>query len=164
MTNTSSDTVQIDQIELTKRGLDELQAELKELEEIKLPEAIDRVAKAREHGDLSENSEYHSARDDKELIETRIDEIKSVLEKAKVVSATKSHQKVGIGSEVTIKKTGSKLTKTMIIVGEYESDPLHDKISVASPLGKALLKNKRGDKVIAKTPAGEVEYEIIDIK
>jgi len=164
MKNNTSDTVQIDQVELTKQGMEELQSELKELEEIKLPEAIDRVAKAREHGDLSENSEYHSARDDKELIETRIDEIKAVLENATVVSATTSHQKIGIGSKITIKKSGTRTPRVITIVGEYESNPLNGKISVASPLGKALMKKKPGDKVVVKAPAGEVEYEIIDIK
>jgi len=164
MLNNPVTTAQDDLVELTKQGLEELQEELKELETIKLPEATERVAKAREHGDLSENSEYHSARDDKELVETRIDEIKAILEKAKVVTITKSHLKVGIGSKVTIKKTDSKKTKTVTIVGEYESDPLNNKVSVASPLGKALLKKKPGDKTVAKTPTGEVEYEIIEIR
>ena len=133
MSNTKTDTNAPSQIELTKEGLAELQDELKILEEVKLPEAIDRVAIAREHGDLSENSEYHSARDDKELIETRIDEIKAVLENATLVTATKSHQKVGIGSQVTIKKSTEKTKKTVLIVGEYESDPSQNTISIASP-------------------------------
>ena len=149
---------------MTKEGLAELQDELKTLEEVKLPDAIDRVATAREHGDLSENSEYHSARDDKELIETRIDEIKTVIEKATLVTATKSHQKVGIGSQVTIKKSTEKTKKTVLIVGEYESDPLQNKISIASPLGKALAGKKLGDKAIVKAPMGEAEYTILAIK
>lgn len=164
MSNTKTDTNSPSQIELTKEGLTELQDELKTLEEVKLPEAIDRVATAREHGDLSENSEYHSARDDKELIETRIDEIKTVLENATLVTATKSHQKVGIGSQVTIKKSTEKTKKTVLIVGEYESDPLHNKISIASPLGKALAGKKLGDKAIVKAPMGEAEYTILAIK
>lgn len=154
----------LDQVELTKEGLAELQQELLQLEEVKLPEAIERVSTAREHGDLSENSEYHSARSDKELIETRIDEIQSVLEKAIVVTSTKSHLKVGIGSSVTVKKQGDKKNKTYTIVGEYESDPQENKISAASPLGKALIGKKPGDKVMVKAPSGEVEYTIIEIK
>lgn len=164
MSITKTDPNVPNQIELTKEGLAELQDELKTLEEVKLPDAIDRVATAREHGDLSENSEYHSARDDKELIETRIDEIKTVIEKATLVTATKSHQKVGIGSQVTIKKSTEKTKKTVLIVGEYESDPLQNKISIASPLGKALAGKKLGDKAIVKAPMGEAEYTILAIK
>ncbi len=153
-----------DKVELTKEGLAELQQELSQLEEVKLPEAIERVSIAREHGDLSENSEYHSARSDKELIETRIDEIQSVLEKAIVVASTTSHLKVGIGSSVTVKKHGDRKTRTITIVGEYESNPEENKISAASPLGKAIIGKKPGDKVIVKAPSGEVEYTIIEIK
>ena len=152
------------QTELTSEGLNELKEELKELEEDKLPAAIERVATAREHGDLSENSEYHSARDDKELVETRIDQIKSILENAVVVKATKSHQHVGIGSRVTLTKKGSTKKIVYVLVGEYEADPVNGKISVASPLGKALLKKKVGDSAVVSAPAGKTEYTIVEIK
>ncbi|MFZ1721567.1 MAG: transcription elongation factor GreA, partial [Microgenomates group bacterium] len=99
-------------IELTQEGFDELQTELSELRDVKLPAVISRVAKAREHGDLSENAEYHSAQDDQQLVETRIAEIESILSKAKVVQHTKSTVKVGIGSTVEVKKTGQKKTAT----------------------------------------------------
>lgn len=150
-------------IELTAIGLAELQAELKELEEVKLPEAIERVSIARDHGDLSENAEYHSARDDKELIETRISQIQDILDNSTVVKSTRSHQNVGMGSSVTVQKKGQKKTQTFQIVGEFEADPSNGKISSASPLGKALLKRKKGDSVKVVTPAGEVEYTIIKV-
>lgn len=157
-------TTSTNQIELTKEGLAELQEELRELEEIKLPEAIDRVALAREHGDLSENAEYHSARDDKELIETRIDQIKAVLEKAVVVKNTRSSQHVGIGSVVVIQKKGGKTKQTITIVGEFEADPAVGKVSSSSPLGKALLKKKVGDSIKVEAPVGIIEYTVLELK
>lgn len=160
----AQNTATTNQTELTQEGLKELQDELKQLEEVKLPEAIERVAIAREHGDLSENAEYHSARDDKELIETRIDQIKAILDNAVVVRATRSHQQVGIGSTVKLTKKGSSKVITYSLVGEYEADPTNGKVSIASPLGKALNKKKVGDTVVVAAPAGKTEYTIKDIK
>lgn len=151
-------------IELTKEGFDELQTELTELKNFKLPAVIARVAKAREHGDLSENAEYHSAQDDQQLIETRIAEIDSILSKAKVVQHTKSSIKVGIGSKVEVKKKGAKKSTTFNIVGEYESNPAEGKISSVSPLGKALIGKKKGDTVQVEAPSGKISYEILQIK
>ncbi len=151
-------------IVLTKEGLEELQAELKLLQEVKLPEAIERVARARDHGDLSENAEYHSARDDKQLLETRIEQILEILEKAQVVASTHSHQVVGMGSKVQIVKKGSKKNQVVTLVGEFEADPTNGKISVASPMGKSLMGKKRNDVVAVEAPAGRLEYTITDIK
>lgn len=152
-------------IELTQEGYEELKAELEELVATKLPAAIDRVAQAREYGDLSENSEYQNARDDKDLIEARMAEIERVLEKATIVQATKSTQKVGMGSKVTIYVKGKKTAKrTMEIVGEYQANPAESKISNVSPLGKALIGKKKSDEVIVKAPAGEVTYIIDNIQ
>ncbi|EFK96843.1 Transcription elongation factor greA (Transcript cleavage factor greA) [sediment metagenome] len=141
-----------DQVELTEAGVQDLQNELTELEEIKLPEAVTRVSVARDHGDLSENAEYHSARVDKELIETRISQINDILSKAVVVKSTKSHIAVGMGSVVTIQKKGAKKPQIITMVGEFEADPVEGKISSASPLGKALLKKKVGDEVTFSAP------------
>lgn len=152
------------QIELTKEGLEEITAELRELVDVKLPAVINRVAKAREHGDLSENAEYHSARDDQQLLQARIDELQNIIDNAVVVKNTKSQNKVGMGSVVVITKIGTKKEKTIQIVGEFEADPTANKISVGSPLGIAVLGKKKGDTVIVKAPAGEIEYEIINIK
>lgn len=152
------------QIELTKEGLDELQTELTELVEHKLPATILRVTKAREHGDLSENAEYHSARDDQQLLQARIDELQEVISKAKVIKQTKSNTKVGVGSVVVVLKDGSKKEITLKIVGEFEADPKTGKVSNASPMGSSLMGKKKGDKIVVKAPAGKVEYEIINIK
>lgn len=150
-------------IELTKDGLADLQEELNNLKLTKLPAVLDRVAKAREHGDLSENSEYHDARAEQDLIEARIDEIEVVLAKAVVVKETHSTAKVGIGSLVTVKATKSKKSLKVHIVGEFEGDPTNNKVSSVSPIGKALVGKKKGDVVVVKAPAGEVEYKIESI-
>lgn len=152
------------QIELTKEGLEDLQSELEELKNVRLPAVIDRVAKAREHGDLSENAEYHSARDDQQLLETRVEEIENILANATVVQYTKSHAKVGIGSTVVLKKGSAKKSVTFTVVGEFESDPLNGKISSVSPLGKALMGKKKGDQVKVEAPGGSITYEILEIK
>lgn len=152
------------QVELTKDGLEELTAELQELTNVKLPQVIDRVAKAREYGDLSENSEYHSARDEQQLVEARIDEIQSILSNAKMVRYTKGNDKVGVGSIVSLKEETKKGEFTVHIVGEFESTPGENKISSVSPMGKALMGKKKGDKVVVKAPAGETVYTIATIK
>lgn len=152
------------QIELTKEGLDELQAELAELKEQKLVAVIKRVAKAREYGDLSENAEYHSAKEEQEFIETRIEEIETIISRSVVVQNTKSKNTVGIGSTVVVSKKGSKEKKELKIVGEFEADPILGKISVGSPLGEALVGKKKGDTAVFQAPAGEIEYTIIEIK
>jgi transcription elongation factor GreA len=156
-------TTPVQPIELTKEGLADLQNEVEQLKKVKLPSVIDRVAKAREHGDLSENSEYHDARAEQDLIEARIDEIELVLAKAVIVKVTRSTAKVGIGSSVTIKATSGKKEMTVHIAGEFESDPKSHKVSSTSPIGKALMNKKKGDKVTVKAPGGETEYTIESI-
>ena len=152
------------QIVLTEKGVEELTAELDELRTVKLPAVIDRVAKAREYGDLSENAEYHSARDEQQLIETRIDEIVGILAKATTVKNTTTHSKVGMGSTVTVAPTaGKKKSFSIKIVGEFESQPGEDTISSASPMGKAMMGKKKGDTFTVKAPAGETEYTVEDI-
>lgn len=160
-----SDTKAKKIVELTQEGYEELKQEMDELVNVKLPQVIDRVAKARDHGDLSENSEYQNARDDQSIVEARIAEIEAVLANAVVVKNTKSTSKIGVGSTVIIsleKNPSKKFTYT--IVGEFESDPEEGKISSVSPIGKALVSKKKGDKVKVQAPAGEIVYLVEDIK
>lgn len=161
--NKNNDT-QTKNVQLTAAGLEEIKLELQELLEVKLPAAIDRVAKAREYGDLSENSEYHSARDDQELIQTRIDQLQEIVENAQVVQSTKSSTTVGMGSTVTIQRKGNKTKITYTIVGEFESEPGEMKISSVSPMGKSLMGKKKGDSFTVEVPAGQVEYTITSVK
>lgn len=150
-------------VQMTPLGYRQLVDELKQLETVGLPEAIDRVAKAREFGDLSENAEYHSAKEDLAAIEGRIEELKDIINRVNVVDIKKSgEEEVGIGSIVSVTINGSQHEFT--IVGEWEADPSAKKISHESPLGKALLGKKVGDAVEVEAPAGKVVYTIKELK
>jgi len=142
----------------TKEGLKELKQELKKLVEEKRPKLIDRVAVARGHGDLSENSEYTAAREDLAFVEGRIEELKELIARAKLIKTKKTKGEVKLGCKVTVKVNGKK--QTFEVVGEWEADPLKQKISHTSPLGKALLGKKMGEKVKIEAPAGKVIYHI----
>lgn len=153
-----------DKIQLTQEGLEELKAEVKQLKEVKLPKIILRVASAREQGDLSENADYHSAKEEQNFVETRISEIEDILANSKVVKSSRGTSTIGIGSRVEVSLKGkSGKTFTYEIVGEFEADPEEGKISAVSPLGKSLIGKKKGDSVKIVAPAGEVEYTIENI-
>src|SRR3972149_11150656 len=155
----------MDKVQLTQEGLEELSAELQQLKNEKLPRVIERVAAAREQGDLSENADYHSAKEEQSFVETRISEIEDILAHSMVVKSTTSHTQVGIGSKLEVYIEGkSGKTFTYEIVGEFEADPEEGKVSAVSPLGKALLGKKKGDKVTVEEPAGEGVDVIKNIK
>lgn len=142
---------------LTAEGLEELKTELTDLKDHKLPEAVSRVQEAREHGDLAENSEYHAARADLQLVEGRIDELEELIAKAKLVPKTNNTQ-VSLGNKVTVVSQGNIITYH--IVGKYEADPRIKKISDESPLGQALIGKKVGQEVEYEAPVGKVIYKI----
>lgn len=148
-------------VNLTQTGYNELAAELADLKDNKLPVAIERVAIARSFGDLSENAEYHSARDDHATLIGRIEELTDILSRSQIIQATTSKSQVGIGSRVKVAINGS--THEFTIVGEWEADPAAKKISHESPLGKALIGKAVGDKVEVTAPAGKVIYHIKEI-
>lgn len=154
----------VNQIQVTKEGLDELQAELEQLQTVDLPKVVNRVAVARAHGDLSENAEYSNAKEEQQLIESRIAEVEDILQRAVVVRNTKNTDKVGVGSTVTTQIKGNDKHYTFHIVGEYEGDPKEGKVSSVSPIGKALMAKKKGDEAKVEAPAGDVIYIIKDIK
>ena len=146
-----------DKIQFTPSGLEELKTELTELKDLKLPSAIERVARARDFGDLSENAEYHAAKEELSFIEGRLEELEDIIAKAQVVDSP-SHGSIDIGCKVTIDLNGSE--HTYEIVGEWEADPLKKKSSHTSPLGQALLGKKKGESVEFEAPAGKVIYKI----
>ena len=148
-------------IVLTKEGLKELQEEFHQLNDVKRPEAVERLANARSEGDLAENSEYTAAKQDLAFIEGRIAELKQILMEAKVI-ASHSKKKVDVGCKVTLHIKGKK--EMFTIVGEWEADPIQKKISHSSPLGKALLGKKPGDHVEVEAPAGKLLYKILHIE
>ncbi len=148
-------------IQFTKDGYDQLLIEYKELVEVRRPASVSRLQKARAMGDLSENSEYHAAKEDMAFVEGRIREIETLMKNAEVVAAQKSDW-VEIGTTVILEKNGK--NETYSIVGEFEADPLAKKLSATSPIGKALLGKKEGDTVAVEVPAGKLIYKIIRIE
>lgn len=146
---------------LTKQGVDELKAELKELL-AQRPVIAERIKTAREFGDLGENMEYTAARQDQERNDSRIAEIEHILQNVKIIVAPKNDSKVVLGSKVALKGEGGK-TKEFQVVGTVEADPLNGKISDESPIGKALLGKKEGEEVEIKTPAETATYKVVDI-
>lgn len=144
-------------IQFTKSGLEELKAELAELTDVKLPAAIDRVARARDFGDLSENAEYHAAKEELSFLEGRVEELENIFKKAEVVENGNS-DKVGVGCKVTVESDGQE--HIFEVVGEWEADPIKKKISHTSPLGQALIGKKKGDDVEFEAPAGKVIYKV----
>lgn len=147
-------------VQLTKEGLVALEKELSVLVDEKRPKLVDRLANARNQGDLMENSDYHNAKDELEFLDGRIDELQDVLKNAVVLNGVHNGG-VSVGTKVTIKVNGRKFD--YYIVGEWEADPLKKKISHTSPLGQALMGKKVGEKVEVDAPAGKVIYEVVAI-
>ena len=147
---------------MTKVGVEALTKELNELVKTKRPKLVERLAFARGEGDLSENSDYQSAREELEFMDGRIAEIDDVLKNASIVSTNGKKGNVGVGTKITVKFNGNQHVFEM--VGEWEADPVNKKISPDSPLGKALLGKKVGDKADVEAPAGKVTYEILAIE
>lgn len=151
-----------DDVVLTQAGYDELIAELTDIKETKLPKAIDRVAVARSFGDLSENSEYHAAREDLSFLEGRVGELETLLARAKVIKQLKGKKSnITVGSMVTVHIGRAK--HVYQIVGEWEANPKEKKISESSPLGKALIGKKVGDEIEVEAPAGKIKYKVAEI-
>ena len=148
---------------LSKAKYDELKSELELLKTVKRKEIAQDLEFAKALGDLSENAEYHEAREAQATLEDRISQIEDVLVNAHIVEAHHS-DKVEIGSVVHIKTSISKTEKIYTIVGSEEADTLSGKISFKSPVGQALLGKKKGDKFKFSTPAGEAEYHVISIE
>ena len=144
--------------QITEEGRKELETELEELKG-RRGEIADKIAEARDYGDLSENAEYDSAREEQGLVETRIAEIEDILVNAEIIKVKKS-SKVHVGSTVEIK---SDKTAKYTIVGPVEADPMTGKISNESPLGVALMDKAVGDKVTLTTPKGDIAYTIISV-
>lgn len=146
----------------SKEGLEKLKNELEERTIVLRPEIAKRIKEAKEEGDISENAAFDAAREAQASNEGRIEEIKSTLENAVIISGTQGGSLVSVGSSVKVEsKRGS---QNFVIIGAAESDPVKGFISNESPLGKAFLGRKKGEKVEVKTPKGLVEYKILEIK
>lgn len=147
---------------LTKDGLEELKNELHDLVGKKRPSLIKRVAKARDFGDLSENTEYANSREELSFVEGRIEELEDIIARAKVIQDDNgAHKMIKLGSKITVKVNGE--SHVYMVVGEWEADPMEKKISHDSPLGKALLGKKEGETVEVDAPAGKISYMVSKI-
>lgn len=149
-------------IPMTVAGEQALREELERLKKDDRPRVIKAIAEAREHGDLKENAEYHAAREQQGFIEGRIQDIESKLAFAQVVDVTKlpNTGKVIFGTTVTLLNTDTEETVTYKLVGEDEAVVRENKISVASPIARALIGKSEGDVVVVQVPSGTIEYEI----
>ena len=149
-----------DKVHLTRQGFEELNQELQQLTGTKLPTAIERVAKAREFGDLAENSEYHNAREDLAMLEGRVEELQALLKRVVIINGSRAKIKtiVDLGCQVVV--VGNGQTQTFEIVGEWEADPTQKKISTQSPLGKALMGKKVGETAEFEAPVGKILYTV----
>ena len=151
---------------VTPEGLEKLQKELSYLTDVRRREVADRIRQAREFGDISENSEYDDAKNEQGMLERRIGELQRRVRNVRVVDPSEAAEDaVDLGTTVTLRVVGKKgQERTFQIVGANESDPTSGKLSHASPVGKAVLKKKVGEKVTVSTPRGATEYEIVNVE
>ena len=149
-------------VPMTLEGSERLREELTHLKSVLRPQIIKAIATAREHGDLKENAEYHAAKEQQSFAEGRIKEIEGKLADAQIIDVTKIKHtgKVVFGSTVTLVEVESSAEKRYKIVGEDEADLKQNKISVMSPIARALVGKSEGDTVVVKAPNGSIEYEI----
>ena len=153
----------MDKIPLTRGGYEALDAELKRLKSQERPAIIRAIAEAREHGDLSENAEYHSAREKQSFVEGRIRELEGIIGRADVIDPAKLSGPVKFGATVTVVDEDTDRESTYQIVGEPEADIERGRLNLASPLARALIGKEEGDSVEVRTPRGERTYEIMRI-
>ena len=151
---------------MTALGADRLAAELEDLKKVQRPRIVNAIADARAHGDLKENAEYSAAREQQSFCEGRIQEIEGKLSNAQIIDvASIPHTgKVIFGTTVTIVNLETDQTVTYQIVGDDESEVKANKISVNSPIARALIGKEEGDVVVVKAPSGEIEYEIAKVE
>lgn len=154
----------MEKIPMTRRGFAALDAELKQLKTVDRPAIIRDIAEAREHGDLSENAEYHAAREKQGFIEGRIKELEGSLSLAEVIDPSRLSGSVKFGATVTLADMDSDEQKTYQIVGETEADIESGLLNVRSPLARALIGKDEGDSLDVKTPGGTRSYEILSIR
>lgn len=153
----------MEKIPLTRTGFDKLDAELKQLKTVERPAIIRAIAEAREHGDLSENAEYHSAKEKQSFIEGRVKELEGVISLAEIIDPTKLSGAVKFGATVTVADEDTDEEKTYQIVGEYEADIEKGLLNMKSPIARALIGKDVGDSAEVRTPGGDKSYEIVEI-
>ncbi|MBS9717489.1 transcription elongation factor GreA [Pseudohalocynthiibacter aestuariivivens] len=153
----------MEKIPMTRAGFTALDEELKNLKTVERPAVIKAIAEAREHGDLSENAEYHAAREKQSFIEGRVKELEAVISLAEVIDPKTLSGAIKFGATVTLVDEDNDIEKTYQIVGEPEADIENGKLNIKSPLARALIGKEEGDSVEVRTPGGERSYEVLNI-
>lgn len=154
----------MEKVPMTPQGHSKLQAELKNLKEVERPEIIEAIAVARDHGDLKENAEYHSAREKQGFIEGRIQELEAVLSRAEVIDYNKfDGDTIRFGATVKIYDEDADKDLTYQVVGHYEANIENGKLSIQAPLARAIIGKAEGDVVTVQTPGGKKDYEIVSV-
>jgi transcription elongation factor GreA len=154
----------MEKIPMTPTGFKALDAELKQLKTVERPAIIVAIAEAREHGDLSENAEYHSAKEKQSFIEGRIKELEGMIGLAQVIDPKSLSGAIKFGATIKMIDEETEEEKTFQIVGEQEADIHNGLLNIASPLARALIGKEEGDSVEVKTPGGTRDYEVLEIK
>ena len=154
----------MEKIPMTRAGYTVLDDELKSLKSTDRPAVIKAIAEAREHGDLSENAEYHAAREKQSFVEGRIKELEGIISRAEVIDPSRLAGSVKFGATVTLLDEDTEKERTYQIVGEAEADLERGLLNIRSPLARALIGKDEGDSVEVVTPGGEKSYEIISIR
>lgn len=149
---------------MTRRGFDALDSELKQLKTVDRPAIIKDIAEARAHGDLSENAEYHAAREKQAFVEGRIKELEGVLSRADVIDTARLSGPIKFGATVQIVDEDSGEEKTYQIVGEVEANIEAGLLNIRSPLARALIGKEEGDSVDVATPGGQRSYEVLSVR
>ena len=151
---------------MTKAGAERLREELARLKKVDRPKIIAAIAEARAHGDLKENAEYHAAREQQGFIEGRIQHLESTISHAQIIDVIKLNPGVRVvfGATVTLSDEETAEETVYQIVGDVEADIKHNRIAVSSPISRALIGREVGDVVVVRAPAGEREFEIIDVE
>ncbi|MFN3234682.1 MAG: transcription elongation factor GreA [Gammaproteobacteria bacterium] len=155
-----------DKVPMTVQGAEKLRQELHQLKTVERPEVVKAIATARAHGDLKENAEYHAAREKQSFIEGRILEIESKLSHANIIDTKKMENtgRVIFGATVKLFDLNTENSLTYMIVGEDEANVNENKISLTSPIARAMIGKEKGDCIVVRAPQGEMEYEIIEVE
>ena len=156
----------MDKEPITVNGLENLKSELENLKNVQRPKVVEAIAEARSHGDLKENAEYHAAKEQQALIESRVVSINDLIARANVIDVTKIENsgKVIFGSTVKLQDLEADKKITYKLVGQDEADIKKNLIFFKSPIGKALIGKNKGETVIVDTPSGEKSFEILDVE
>ena len=153
----------MEKIPMTRRGFDVLDAELRQLKSVERPAVIKAIAEAREHGDLSENAEYHAAREKQSFIEGRIKELESIIGRAEVIDTARLSGAIKFGATIRIVDEDTDEERSYQIVGEAEADIENGLLNIRSPLARALIGKEPGDSVEVNTPRADRSYEVISV-